>query len=184
MVSHASNVNCQVQILQIQQIIVLLVKIKQINKLSLVNVKYDNNNRCLTCLDTNYELYNISQCVCNPLIIQIVSLHLQSVKNHVMNGFINCIDINQILVLNKCCICKSGYLQQSDQYLQCQIPCSTCINTLNECVTCVDPNQIINHRLQMFMQRRACEYYFQGIYNCNNCIKDSICPMLINVQKY
>ncbi|CAD8166252.1 unnamed protein product [Paramecium pentaurelia] len=120
------------------------------------------NNRCLTCLDTNYELYNISQFVCNSLIILIVSLHVQSFKNHVMNAILMDLSTAQIQI-------KSQYLQQSVLCLKCQIPCSTCIKSVNEFVTCADPNQIINHRLQMFMQRRVCEQDCQGIYNCNNC---------------
>ncbi|CAD8115156.1 unnamed protein product [Paramecium primaurelia] len=141
-------------------------------------------NKCLTCLDTNHELNNIQQCVCKSTYYSdslITCAKCQEPCNECdINGCINCIDINQVLDSNKQCICKSGYLQQGILCLQCQIPCSTCMNTVNECLTCMDPNQIIKDQKCLckegFVNKEnfCCDQYCidcQGIDNCNNCMK-------------
>ncbi|CAD8213269.1 unnamed protein product [Paramecium pentaurelia] len=195
MVSHASNANYHVQIVQIQQINVLLVMIQYINKLSLVNVSLDGYLMIITfayLVKSHVKL--VRYLLLNARHVQILIMNLITNHNVLItrakcqepcyecdiNGYINCIDQNQILDSNKQCICKSGYLQQEVWCLQCQNPCSTCINTVNECVTCQDQNQIIKDYKCLckegFVNKGdfCCDQYCidcQGIDNCNNCIE-------------
>ncbi|CAD8129078.1 unnamed protein product [Paramecium sonneborni] len=143
-----------------------------------------STSKCLTCVDPHHELNQISQCVCKSTYysdtLTTCVKCIEPCFECDTNGCITCLDINQILDSNKQCVCKSGYLQQGVICLQCKNPCSNCINTVNECLSCIDPNQIIKDYQCLckvgFVQKGnfCCDKYCidcEGVDNCNNCMK-------------
>ncbi|CAD8093998.1 unnamed protein product [Paramecium sonneborni] len=143
-----------------------------------------STSQCLTCLDDNHIINNLSQCVCKPTyysdsLITCAKCN-QPCYECDSNGCINCLDINSILDSDHNCVCKSGYVNYGIQCLQCQKPCSSCINTVDKCLTCFDINQTIKNFQcicnEGFLMKGqiCCDQYCndcQAIDNCGQCMK-------------
>ncbi|CAD8205213.1 unnamed protein product [Paramecium octaurelia] len=143
-----------------------------------------STSQCLTCLDINQEVNSSKQCVCKSTYYADSPITCAQCQQPCYEcdtiGCINCIDVNQILDSNKQCICKSGYVQSGYVCLQCLNPCTTCINSVSQCLTCMDPNQIVQNFKCLckegFVKKGnyCCDEYCsdcQGVDSCNSCIK-------------
>ncbi|CAD8205816.1 unnamed protein product [Paramecium pentaurelia] len=143
-----------------------------------------STTKCSTCIDPHHQLNDLSQCVCQSTYYSNTLLTCAKCQEPCFecdsNGCINCIDINQILDSDKQCVCKPGYFQQGILCIQCQNPCSTCIDAINKCLTCVDLNQIVKDYQCLckegFVKKGdfCCDQYCidcQGFDNCINCMK-------------
>ncbi|CAD8178361.1 unnamed protein product [Paramecium octaurelia] len=144
-----------------------------------------STSKCLTCLDINQEVNpTSSQCVCKSTYYSDSLISCAKCQEPCYecdtNGCINCIDTNQTLDSDKQCICKTGFVQKGYVCLQCQNPCNTCISTVTQCLTCVDPNQMAQNFkclcTEGFVKKGdyCCDQHCldcQGVDNCNSCIK-------------
>ncbi|CAD8111020.1 unnamed protein product [Paramecium primaurelia] len=133
-----------------------------------------STNQCVTCEDPNHILNDSFNCICKPgyysntlstcLQCQLPCYECNS------NGCINCMDINQIVDSNLNCQCKDNYYMDGLSCSQCQLPCKTCIQSPDQCLTCIDPNQqIINYQCECKSDFIKQEHYCCH-QNCLNCL--------------
>ncbi|CAD8198393.1 unnamed protein product [Paramecium octaurelia] len=102
-------------------------------------------SECLTCLDSNQIADSNHQCVCKEGFFK-DSGSLNCIPCEVacqscdQTGCQKCFDEMMVRQDQSSCVCPKGFYFFENNCLQCQLPCSQCIDKSDKCLECSDPN--------------------------------------------